>query len=150
MAPAATHRKADAWRALLAAYARVHGHVAEELESKMGLPVNFFEVLAALSQAPDGRLPMRELADSVLLSKSGLTRVVDRMVVDGLVGRTPSASDRRVVYACLTDQGRARFEGAAPIHHLAIEQYFGRHLDDAEADMLSSLLSRISLANGTP
>lgn len=150
MAAPTAHCKAAAWRALLAVHSRVLGQVAGELEAEIGLPVSFYEVLTALSEAPGERLPMRELADSVLLSKSGLTRVVDRMVTDGLVGRTPSADDRRVVYACLTDRGRARLAGATPVHLRSIEEHFGCHLDDAEADALQNILSRIALANGRP
>ena len=144
------HRKAAAWRALLTAHSRVLGQLADELETEIGLPVSFYEVLLALSETPGERLPMRALAERVLLSKSGLTRVVDRMVVEDLVERHPSADDRRVIYACLTELGRARLARAAPVHLRGIEEHFGRHLNDAEADTLQHILRRIARANGRP
>lgn len=148
MAAPALQGKVAAWRALLEAQARVLDHLADELEHQAGLPVTFYEVLLQLSEAPGGRLPMRELAERVLLSKSGLTRLVDRMVGAGLVERSPSTEDRRIVYAVLTGSGRERLVGAAPVHLRCVEQHFGRHLTDGEADTLRSLLERVATANG--
>lgn len=148
MPPQAPHRKIAAWRALLEAHARVLDNLADELEVEMGLPVAFYDVLLQLNEAQDHRLPMRELADRVLLSKSGLTRLVDRMVGEGLVEREPSAADRRVIYAVLTEAGRSRLIGAAPVHLRGIEEHFGRHLNDLEADTLRTLLQRVANANG--
>lgn len=139
--------KVDAWRSLLEAHARVVERLTGDLETELGLPLTFYDVLLQLNEAPGHRLPMRELADRVLISKSGLTRLVDRMTAQGLVARTPCATDRRVVYAALTDVGRSRLVGAAPVHLRGIDEHFGRHLSDAEAQTLRSLLGRVVDAN---
>lgn len=144
----APEAKLDAWRALLEAHATVLEQLSEELEHEMGLPITFYDVLLHLNEAPDRRLPMRELAERVLLSKSGLTRLVDRMVAEGLVERAACESDRRIVYAVLTTAGRERLVGAAPVHLRGIEEHFGRHLTDNEADTLRGLLQRVAGANG--
>jgi DNA-binding MarR family transcriptional regulator len=87
---------------------------------------------------------MRELADAVLLSRSGLTRLVDRMEAAGLVCREAHASDRRGANAVLTAAGRAALRRAAPVHLRGIEAHFARHLSDAEVETLRAALGRVS------
>lgn len=123
-------------------------HLSEELETEAGLPVGFYDVLLHLNEASDHRLPMHELAARVLLSKSGLTRLVDRMAAEGLVRREPGTEDRRIVHATLTPAGRERLVGAAPVHLRGIEQHFGCHLSDDEAATLHDLLTRVRDGNG--
>lgn len=141
-------RKVAAWRSLLEAHARILDRLAGELEREMALPITFYDVLLHLNEAQGHRLPMRDLADRVLLSKSGLTRLVDRMAADGLVDRQPCDDDRRVVHAVLTEKGRSRLVGAAPVHLRGIEQHFGQHLSEDEAETLRELLERLVRANG--
>lgn len=143
-------RKVEAWRTLLEAHARVLDRLSDELEAEAGLPITFYDVLLHLNQAPGRRLPMHELAERVLLSKSGLTRLVDRMASNGLVERKPCAEDRRIVFAVLTPAGRERLVGAAPVHLRGIDEHFGRHLSDEEADTLRALLARLAPGNGAP
>ena len=108
-----------------------------------GLPLSWYEVLLWLNQAPDGRMRMGELAGSLLLTPSGVTRLVDRMEADGLVQRQQCPSDRRGWNAVITPAGRARLRSAAPVHMRGIERHFGRHLSDQEADLIADVLGRV-------
>src|SRR6266545_4811090 len=104
-APELTDEQLEAWRAFLRAQAALIRTLDRELEAEQGLPITFFDVLVQLSQA-GGRLRMSELADAVLLSRSGVTRLVDRMVRAGLVRREACPTDRRSMYATLTTEGK--------------------------------------------
>jgi DNA-binding MarR family transcriptional regulator len=132
-----------AWTTFLTAHAAVIERLEEELQTEQSLPLGWYEVLLHLSWAPDGRLRMGELAASVLLTPSGLTRLVDRMNAAGLVRREACPSDRRVAYATLTAAGRQRLRRAAPTHLRGVEEHFLRHLSDAEAATLAGALSRV-------
>jgi len=135
-----------AWRSLLEAHAAVVELLERELERERGLPLSQYEVLLKLAGAPGGRMRMRELARSVLLSKSGLSRLVDRMVVAGLVCREKSLVDRRGSFAVLTDPGRVALRDAAPVHLRGIQDHFASYLDEAEAAVVSAVLGRIAAA----
>jgi DNA-binding MarR family transcriptional regulator len=89
---------------------------------------------------------MQELSESVLLSKSGLSRLVDRMEEAGLVRRERCEDDRRGWFTVLTEQGRSALRRAAPIHLRGIQEHFARHLDDEEARVLATALARVSAA----
>jgi DNA-binding MarR family transcriptional regulator len=89
---------------------------------------------------------MQELSASVLLSKSGLSRLVDRMVEAGLVRRERCQDDRRGWFAVLTDQGRSALRRAAPVHLRGIQEHFARHLEPAEVEVLTAALSRVMAA----
>jgi len=133
-----------AWRSLLEAHAAVTELLARELEDERGLPLAWYEVLLQLATAPGGRLRMQDLAQSVLLSKSGLTRLVDRMERDGLVSRERCPSDRRGTFAVLTSKGRTAFRRAAPVHLRGIQDHFAGHLDGDEAEVLHAVLARVA------
>ncbi len=135
-----------AWRLLLETHAAVVDRLGAELEAECGLPLAWYDVLLQLSGAPQGRLRMRDLADAVLLSRSGLTRLVDRMVAAGLVCREAHPSDGRGANAVLTPAGRAALRRAAPVHLRGIEAHFARHLTDAEAGVLRTALDRVLTA----
>ncbi|MFP4148294.1 MAG: MarR family winged helix-turn-helix transcriptional regulator [Nitriliruptoraceae bacterium] len=137
----------EAWRAFLEAYAVTLDVLERELKAGAELPLTWYDVLVQLAEAPDNRLRMQDLADAVLLSKSGVTRLVDRMERSGLVERTRCAHDRRGTFAALTPSGRERLRGAAPTHLAGVQAHFAAHLDDEEAAMLVRLLSRIAEAN---
>jgi len=136
-------RRLAAWRALLASHAALVGRLGEELQEEKGLPLPWYEVLLWLGQAPDGRMRMGELADSLLLTPSGVTRLVDRMEADGLVQRQQCPSDRRGWNAVITAAGRARLRAAAPVHLRGVERHFGRHISDEEADLIADVLGRV-------
>jgi DNA-binding MarR family transcriptional regulator len=131
-----------AWRAFL----QTHAHVARRLEAdliaKNDLPLAEFDVLFQLAVVDGRRLRMNELADRALLSRAGMTRLVDRLVIDGLVGRVKCASDARGLFAVLTDRGMERLEEAAPNHMQAVRRYFLERFSEPELEQLASLLER--------
>jgi DNA-binding MarR family transcriptional regulator len=136
--PHALGSKADspgmlAWRTFLTAHATIIRALEAELEADQDLALSDFDVLAQL-QVAGGTLRMRDLADRVLLSRSGLTRRIDRLEGAGYVQRTACETDRRGSYARLTDAGRDRLTNALPVHLRGIEDHFIAPLDaDARA-----------------
>ena len=114
-----------------------------ELERDAGIPLRWYDVLVHLEETPDG-LRMNELAERILYSKSGFTRVVDRMEEAGLVRRVRPENDRRSILVVLTDQGRVTMEHARRHHRHAIEQHFSRHLTDADIRALTRALEKLS------
>lgn len=133
----------DAWRAFLRAQSELIRTLDRELEAEQGLPITFFDVLAQLTQA-GGRLRMSELADAVLLSRSGVTRLVDRMERGGLVKREHCPTDRRAMYATITPAGKRALTKARPVHLRGVAEHFGRHLSDEEAKTLAAALGRMA------
>lgn len=133
-----------AWRAFLEAHARAVEVLSKELRDGADLPLGWYDVLVQLSEAPDDRLRMQELAEAVLLSKSGLTRLIDRMERAGLVTRVACSDDRRGTFAQLTSAGRQRLRDAAPVHLRGVREHFGDRFDDAEALQLEQLLRRVA------
>lgn len=139
-----TELELAAWRGFLEAHRRVTDVLEEELRVDESLPLAWYDVLVQLSEAPGRSLRMLELADAVLLSKSGLTRLVDRMEGQGLVARTPCRDDRRGVVAVLTDAGLQRLRDAAPTHVRGVRQHFADLLQPGEAAVLARALGRIA------
>jgi DNA-binding MarR family transcriptional regulator len=114
-----------------------------ELERDAGIPLRWYDALVHLEETPDG-LRMNELAERILYSKSGFTRVVDRMEEAGLVRRVRPENDRRSILVLLTDAGRKTMERARRHHRHGIEQHFSRHLTDAHIRTLTRALEKIS------
>jgi len=137
-----------AWMTLLQAHAAVVASLSEKLEQERGLPLSWYEVLVQLSAAPEGKLRMQDLARSVLLSKSGVTRLVDRMVDAGLVERTSCTSDRRVIYAGITESGRSKLNDALPVFVEGFEEHFARFLSDGDASDLRASLRKVLAGHG--
>lgn len=115
-----------------------------ELRSLEDLPLSWYDVLVQLSEAEGHERRMQELADRVLLSKSGLSRLVDRMEEEGLVERRPCDDDARGIMATLTDAGMERLRAAAPTHVAGVRQHFVDLLDAEETDVLARALTRIA------
>jgi DNA-binding MarR family transcriptional regulator len=105
-----------AWRGMLRAHAELTKELDAELAREHDLPLSSYEVLLYLADAPDGRMRMAELADSVLLSRSGLTRLVDRLQREGLLKRERCESDARGYFAEITPKGRRLFDAARRTH----------------------------------
>jgi DNA-binding MarR family transcriptional regulator len=143
MATKLDERRLNAWRALLACHAALVDRLSEELQEEKDLPLPWYEVLLFLNRAPDGRMRMGELAGSLLLTPSGVTRLIDRMEREGLVQRQQCPSDRRGWNAVITTAGRSRLRTASPVHLRGVERHFGRHLSDQEADLLADALGRV-------
>jgi len=135
-----------AWRALVETHAELFGRLADELRDEAGLHVTWYDVLLHLAEVEGERMRMRELAEAVLLSKSGLTTLVDRMEEAGLVRREVPPEDRRSIDVVLTTAGRRRFRQARAIHRAGIERHFCAHIDDDEATSLIEILGRLRTA----
>src|ERR687888_2732087 len=121
-----------AWRGLL----RVHDHLTRTLDAELtsahGLPLASYEVLLFLAGSDGGRMRMSELADSVLLSRSGVSRLVDRLERDGLVERARCPEDARGLYAMITEDGRRAFQEARRTHLAGVRERFLRHYSSEE------------------
>jgi DNA-binding MarR family transcriptional regulator len=131
------------WERLVRAHAAIVSSLEAEMEAEQGLSLRWYEVLLHLTRAPEGRLRMQDLAAVSLQSKSGLTRLVDRMEAAGMVNRESCPADRRGVFAVITPAGRRRFKRAAPLHVKGIERHFGRHLGEEDAAALVPVLDRL-------
>ena len=108
-----------------------------------GIPLRWYDALVHLEETPDG-LRMNELAERILYSKSGFTRVVDRIEEAGLVRRVRPENDRRSILVVLTDEGRTTMERARRHHRHSIEQHFSRHLSDTDIKTLTRALEKLS------
>jgi len=133
-----------AFVALLRAHAGLTRDLNAQLSADHGLTLSDFEVLLRLSRAPEERMRRVDLADQVLLSASGVTRLLDGLERQGLVARAACDSDRRVVYAVLTVDGRARLRAAAASHFAQVDGIFGARFDDDDLGLLTSLLDRLA------
>ena len=137
-------QRLEAWRAFLRAHAVLTDTLDRELQAERDLPLPWYDVLVSLAEADTNRLRMRDLADRVMLSRSGLTRLVDRMATAGLVNREPDPDDRRGTLACITDAGMQTLRRAAPVHLRGVQEHFARHLRDDEVAVVRQALERIS------
>jgi DNA-binding MarR family transcriptional regulator len=138
----------EPWRLFLQAHSALVETLEHELRDELDLALTWYEVLLHLARAPDGRLRMTDLADSLLLSKSGVTRLVDRMEDAGLVERGVCSSDRRGSFAVLTARGRALYRKAAPVHLRGVEEHFLGHLNSTERRALTSGLRKVMAGAG--
>ncbi|HJQ42465.1 MAG TPA: MarR family winged helix-turn-helix transcriptional regulator [Jatrophihabitantaceae bacterium] len=144
--PGASDWRVAVWRTFLRSHAGVLRELERELSAEAGLPLTWYDVLLQLAEAPQRRLRMAELADRVLLSRSGLTRLVDRLQAEGLVAREPSPDDARGTYTVLTADGLARLRAAAPVHLAGVQRHWLGHFSDDELATLRELLGRIEAA----
>jgi DNA-binding MarR family transcriptional regulator len=137
-------RGLDAWTALLRAHATLLRKLETDLENETGLALADFDVLAQLAVA-GGELRMTELADRALISRSGMTRRVARLVEMGFVLRANAGADARGVVVALTDTGVARLTETAPVHVRGIADLFVARLDDRELAVLKKALDKVTL-----
>jgi len=147
--PRLTDRELAVWRTFLRAHASLIRRLEHDLLVDHDLPLASYDVLVQLAEAPEGRLRMTDLADRVLLSRSGLTRLVDRLAADGLAERQSCPSDARGTFTVITEAGRARLRTAAPTHLRGIQEYVAGRLSAAELDALGGLLRKL-LPAGEP
>jgi DNA-binding MarR family transcriptional regulator len=140
MAPELKPAELRAWAAFLDAQAALLRQLEAELIEKEDMTLAEFDVLIQLRIAPDRRLRMTELSQRVRLSRSGLTRLVDRMVQAGLVKRARCGSDRRGTFATLTPAGTARLRRARPVHFRGIREHFGKRLSAAQLSAVAEAL----------
>ena len=141
-----TREELAAWRAFLEAHHAVMAVLGEELD-EIGLPIGFYDVLVQLTEAERG-LRMAELARRVLLSKSGLTRLVDRMAGQGLVRRRPSPEDGRGFYVVATNLGLRALRRASPVHLRGVVSHFTSLLTADELAVITRAMNRVADAAG--
>ena len=134
----------DAWSSLLRAHATLMRQLETDLERATGLALADFDVLAQLADA-GGQLRMTELASRALISRSGMTRRVARLVDEGLVRRADADADGRGVVVALTDAGVDRLTETAPIHARGIAEYFVSRLETAELAVLERALDKVTV-----
>ena len=132
-----------AWRLYFESALALVDLLDTELERDAGIPLRWYDALVHLEETPEG-IPMNELAERILYSKSGFTRVVDRMEEAGLVRRARPENDRRTILIVLTDNGRETMEHARRHHRDGIERHFSRHLTDTDIKALTRALEKIS------
>jgi DNA-binding MarR family transcriptional regulator len=138
-----TEQQLAAWRAFITAHATVIRRIEQDLTAADVIPLAWYDVLIELYEAPARRMRLHELADAVVLSRSGLTRLIDRLEHAGLLMRESDASDRRGAYAVLTEAGIHAMRRAWPIYARGIHTFFARHLSDGEIATLTEALERV-------
>ncbi len=131
------------WRLFFESALAVIDVLDEELQREAGISTRWYDVLIHLEESPEG-VPMNELAERILYSKSGFTRVVDRMEEAGLVRRVRPEHDRRTILVVLTDKGAQTMEHARRYHRDGIERHFAQHLTDNEVKVLTRALEKVS------
>jgi DNA-binding MarR family transcriptional regulator len=137
-----------AFVALLRAHAALTRRLNARLTVEHGLTINDFEVLMRLASAPDRRMRRVDLAQEVVLTASGVTRLLDGLEGSGFVERDSCPGDRRVVYAVLTDAGLDKLSAAATSHFSQVNEMLGARFDEAELDQLAVLLARLGALEG--
>lgn len=131
-----------AWAGLLFVHSRLVRQINARLAEADAVSLDVYDLLLMLEESPKRRLRMSELAERVLLSRSGMTRFVDRLEKDGLIRREPDEADRRAMYAVLTKKGLKERERAWPPYSKALQEYFAPVLSEEEAGQLAQTLKR--------
>jgi DNA-binding MarR family transcriptional regulator len=137
-----TQRQLEDWRVFLESAFALIDILDAELQSERKLTLVWYDALVHLEDATDG-LGMTELANRILASKSGLTRVIDRMEAEGLVRRERPPEDRRVVKVFITPGGRKTLQDARDVHHRGIQEHFVQHLNQRELAALTAALEKV-------
>ncbi len=139
----------EAWVAYLFGHNALMQRLNTELVEAHGLSLNEYEVLLRLWFAPDHRMRRVDLAESVMITASGITRLLDRLGAAGMVEKALCESDARVSYAVLTECGADKFQEARETHLEGVQRAFGDHYSAEEAATLAQLLNRVRLAQAT-
>jgi DNA-binding MarR family transcriptional regulator len=136
-------RELRAWRGMLRAHAALTKALDADLDAAHGLPLSSYEVLLYLNDAEGGRMRMRDLASSVILSRSGLTRLADRLEREGLICRESCPSDARGSYAVITSAGVDKLAAARATHLAGVRSLFLQHFSAEELDALGDAWDRV-------
>jgi DNA-binding MarR family transcriptional regulator len=139
-----TGRQLASWRAFLLAHHTIATVLEEELERETGLPLNWYDVLVHLHETDNDSVRMADLAKRVLISRSGLTRLVDRMEAAGLVMRRSSTNDARSLLVSMTESGLRTLRTAAPIHLRGVAVHFASLLSDQELNLIGSVMAKLA------
>ena len=132
---------------LLETNARLSRSLGLELEAECDLPLAWFDVLLQLRRSPDGRLKMTEIAEAIVHSSGGTTRLVDRIQEAGLVERQSCPSDRRAIHVAITDAGNAKLDEALAVHLEYLDESLAKHLNEQERVTLTALLTKLNSPN---
>jgi DNA-binding MarR family transcriptional regulator len=143
-----TEREGDVWGGFVRTHAAVTRALDADLRQRHGLSLSSYEALLKLAWAPEARLRMSELAEQCLLTPGGVTRLVDRLIRDGLVERHVPAENRRVVLVEITDKGFSLLQAAQQTHLAGVRELFMRHVDDAAAEALAATWAKIGRSRG--
>ena len=133
----------QAWRTFLEAHSKVIRVLESEMIEEQSLPLTWYDILANLKYSADGKMRMQTLADNIVLSRSGLTRLFDRMTKEGLVTREPCPEDRRGTYAVITPQGTEALANANPGHLRGVCEHFLDKLDDGDVEAIQQALAKV-------
>src|SRR5437764_5756166 len=133
----------NAWRSYLQSHASILRELDAALVADHGMTSRDYEVMLYLAQSPDRKLPMSALAERTMLTRSGITRLIDGLVAAGLIERVSCPNDARVSYARLTDAGYDKLRDAGCTHVASIRRQFLEHYTPEEIDQLAELLSRL-------
>lgn len=137
----------EAWRSYLQSHASILRVLDAELAAEHGITTRDYEVLLYLAQSDERKLPMSALAENTMLTRSGITRLVDGLVASGLTERMSCPNDARVSYAQLTDRGYEKLREAGCSHVTSVRRLFLEHFTGEEIEQLASLLGRLPGAN---
>jgi DNA-binding MarR family transcriptional regulator len=129
---------------LLETNARLSRSLGLELESTCDMPLAWFDVLLQLRKSPEGRLKMNQIADAIVHSTGGTTRLIDRLEVAGLVERQNCPSDRRAIHVAITELGNQRLDAALSVHLGYLEENLATRLTKVERTQLASLLVKLN------
>jgi DNA-binding MarR family transcriptional regulator len=143
-------RELAAWRGMLETHSRMVAELDRELIAEHGLPLSSYEVLMNLADADGERLRMGELADRLLLSRSGITRLIDRLQRQGLVERHRCSDDGRGFFAVLTEAGRRKLDVCRPAHLNGVRRHFLATLEPGELDSLAAVWERLLGQSASP
>ena len=141
-----TREELASWKGMLRTHRDLVARLDSELEREHGLPLSSYEVLMVLGDSDDGRARMGEIADELLLSRSGLTRLVDRLERQGLVKRERCEDDARGFFATITSEGRKKLEAARPAHLDGVRDHFFSALTDRDLAALARAWKRLESA----
>ncbi len=141
-----TAHELAAWRGLLEAHAGITQQLDAQMHAEHGLSLSAYEVLMFLDDAPEHQMRMSEIAERVLLSRSGCTRLVDRLAEQGYVTRCAASTDGRGLNAQLTEAGLEKVAAARATHHDGIRMFFVRHLTATDQIALGDIWARLQRA----
>ena len=130
-------------RAFIEAYSSIMRNLEQVTEDEHGVALTWFDVLVHLEEAPDNRLRLGELAESVILTRSGITRFVARMVEVGLIRREPCPGDRRGYFGVLTQEGKDTLVRVGPSHSQKVREVFLRHVKLEEVSVMRGVFTRV-------
>jgi len=131
-----TELELSAWRLFIKTHSQIIENIEMDLAEQKRVPLTTYDVLIELFEAPNRKLRLGDLKQKVILSKSGLTRLLDRLEREGLIQREKSEEDRRGAYAILTAEGEKQLRQAWPIYARGIKRYFAALLSDEEVQAL--------------